>query len=76
MYRYQTFAEKLNNSIGEYTAFGIAILEGTGENMREIWRVSDISADKTVVENLAEMCNKRQLSPCHIYDVIEDSLYS
>lgn len=76
VYRYQLFAEKINNNIGEYTAFGIAVLKDDDENTEEILRVSDISTDKALVEDFVGLCNRHQPAPCHIYDIIEDVLYS
>lgn len=37
-------------------------------------KISDISTDKSKVEKLVSLCNKLNLSPAHINDVIEDFL--
>ena len=36
--------------------------------------ISDISINKKKVENLVELCNKNNLSPLHLMDVIDDFL--
>lgn len=77
MSRYEIFTEELDNpSIGKYTAYGIAVYEMVNKNRKELIRVSDVSTDKNAVENLIELFNKECLDPVHIYDVIEDFLYS
>ncbi len=70
------FAEKINNNIGEYTAFGIVVLKNNGGNAEEILRVPDISTDRALTENFVNLCNRLQPAPCHICDMIEDILYS
>lgn len=76
MCRYQLFAEKISNDNGEYETFGILISEETGGDCTEVLRIHDVSTDRPVVERLVKACNSLQLAPCHIYDVIEDILYS
>ena len=63
-------------SVGKYTAFGIVVYKMVNKNRKELIRVSDVSTDKNAVENLIALCNKERLEPVHIYDVIEDFLYS
>lgn len=46
------------------------------QKRKELIRVSDVSTDKNKVENLIALCNEEHLDPVHIYDVIEDFLYS
>lgn len=36
--------------------------------------IKDISIDKAKIEKLVSLCNELDLSPKHIYDVIEDFL--
>lgn len=75
MYRYQTYEEKLNHpDIGNYTSFGIIVLVESNQNTEELFRVSDVSVNQELVENLSNLCTKEQLDPIHIYDVIDDSI--
>ena len=37
-------------------------------------QIKDISVNKTKIETLINLCNKNNLSPIHIYDVIDDFL--
>ncbi|MBQ7128906.1 MAG: hypothetical protein IJO19_02845 [Clostridia bacterium] len=36
--------------------------------------INDISTEKEKIEKLVSLCNELDLSPIHIYDVIEDFL--
>ena len=49
----------------QHTTYGISYNDTT---------VKDISINKAKVENLISLCNKLDLSPIHIYDVIDDFL--
>ena len=37
-------------------------------------QIKDISVNKTKIETLVNLCNKNNLFPIHIYDVIDDFL--
>ena len=37
--------------------------------------IDDITLDKGALERLVELCNRLELSVCHIDDVIEDFLF-
>lgn len=77
MSQYEIFTEMLDDpSIGKYLTYGIVGYEMVNKNRKELIRVSDVSTDKNKVENLISLCNKERLDPVHIYDVIEDFLYS
>ncbi len=58
---------------GEYhTGYGISVVDiSSGE---EMMRLEDISASKSDIEELIELCNRLKLSPIHIHDVIKDHL--
>lgn len=61
--------EKIHNpEIGSYSSFGIAVYQ----DKKLILFVSDISTEEALVTNLAMHCSQQQLSPTHLYDVIED----
>ncbi len=71
MYLYITVEEHLEHpDIGTYTSYGIKAMKGTDELMF----VSDVSVDRTFVENLARCCTELQLDPMHLFDVVEDAI--
>lgn len=77
MYNYNIFVEVLKNEdSGAYTSYGIVVCSMENNQRKEVLRVSDVSTKKERIENLIDLCNKEQLEPVHIYDVIEDCLYS
>ena len=39
-----------------------------------IAKLHDITSDKNALAELVELCNRLQLSPIHLHDVIEDFL--
>ncbi len=53
-------------------SYGIAVYR-KGHKLQD---VQDITTDKKKLERLVELCNREQLSHCHLYDVIEDFLGS
>jgi len=72
LYRYFEFEETVcSEIIGKYISFGI---RATDQNGNEILSVSDVSVDKAFVSGLCALCEKLELSPLHLVDVIEDSI--
>ena len=70
MFRYLLMQERLVDlEIGAYETFGVRIVDDTDTEIRVI---SDISLEKNVVLQLCEDCNRFELDPIHIDDVIED----
>ena len=68
-YVYEAVREVLiSEELGKYVTYGIRC----SRNLREIAFVSDVSADAADIELLVDLCNKEQLEPIHLYDVIED----
>lgn len=41
---------------------------------RKLCQIADITADRGRLERLVEICNREELSLCHLYDVVEDFL--
>ncbi len=56
----------------KYTSFGIIAYEKSDK--KEILRISDIFLSRDKAEDLVQKCNRLNLSPLHIKDVIEDLL--
>lgn len=55
-------------------SYGIDAHIKTGQNISStvIASVKDITFDKSKLDILVQQCNNLQLSPIHLYDVIED----
>lgn len=75
MYFYQVIKEEFyHEDIGDYVTFGLKVVFATYGVYSEILKISDISTDKNSVVKLADLCNRNQVSPLHILDVIQDRL--
>lgn len=74
MFQYRLFNETLNSSeIGEYKATGIMVLD---ENENELIKMSDVSTNEDDVKKVVDLCNQEQVEPIHLYDILEDFLWS
>ncbi len=63
---------RLSPDKGTYTSVGIRGVKKEGGAEEEIAFVPDISEDFQAVEQLAKICTSEQLSPSHLFDVVED----
>lgn len=69
MYSYRTIKEYLwHADIGHYVSYGIVAYQGGVE----VARISDVSVEGDSVKELARLCNEYQVSPIHLWDVVED----
>ena len=57
---------------GYYSSYGIDAIGETSE--APIRSILDISTEKEPLENLVLLCNKLQLDPLHLDDVVKDFL--
>lgn len=57
-----------------YATYGICVMEAKGKHRRIVKHVADVSTDKAAVIRLTALCNRYQLFPVHLKDVIEDML--
>ena len=56
-------------------AYGVAAYaESEYASRATIIKVQDISSNKNAIKDLVDLCNRLELSPIHLYDVIEDFL--
>jgi len=55
-------------------SYGIDIFEIAEGTPILLFRINDISTDKTTVEELAKKCSSLNASPIHIFEIIEDIL--
>ena len=56
-------------------SFGIACYANPEENVAIVASVCDISVDYDSVHRLADLCNRLAVSPLHLRDVVEDSIW-
>ena len=54
--------------------YGISAWQRYSRKIVEVCSIEDISPDKRAVLKVAEYCQRVQLSPIHLMDVIEDFL--
>lgn len=75
-FRYRVFSEKkiLPEFAEPVLTFGICVFSETPKGQQPIRRISDVSTDRNFVKKLTELCNRAQLDPIHLKDVIEDAL--
>ena len=59
-----------DEDIGRYISYGIDVVE----NEAVLRSVKDITTDEARLSGLVDLCNKLQLSPVQLDDVIEDFL--
>ena len=59
-----------DEDIGRYISYGIDVVE----NEAILRSVKDITTDEARLSGLVDLCNKLQLSPVQLDDVIEDFL--
>lgn len=72
LFRYVPFTETLRSAeIGEYTSFGIRVINHKNEI---VLSVSDVSVNYGFVCDLCRICNLCHLDPLHLPDVIEDRI--
>lgn len=75
IYHYIPVKENLYSpDIGHYVSFGIRALQLAEKGWREATFVSDVSTKISFVSNLIRICIKKQLSPIHLLDFIQDSI--
>lgn len=73
--RYISVEETLSSPyLGQYLSYGIAALRRFPGGWERVGFVSDVSPDKALADRLAAWFTQEQLAPCHLLDVIEDSL--
>lgn len=75
MFVYRCIAERQTcPEIGLYESFGLEVCVFLRGQWQTLTMLSDISLDRTLVEQLAAQCTELQLDPVHLMDVVEDAL--
>ena len=76
MYRSSLIESRVAADIGSCLSYGIAVC-ADGENSRqERWCLYDVTVNKERLALLVEQCNRLQLSPIHLKEIVEDFLLS
>lgn len=75
MFLYVPLMESLSTpETGPYTSCGILALEQSDRGLVYHGFVSDVSTDYETTARLTELCNREQLFPVHLRDVIDNCL--
>ena len=70
-YEYSTVSKDCEVEGCKYTGYGIAVKE-KGFGVLRVF--SDISRSRRDIDDVVEKCNRLELDPIHIEDVVEDLL--
>ena len=54
--------------------YGIACIDEIENRKETVTEIPAVTADEEKIKRLVEMCNKNDLSPCHLKEVTEDLL--
>lgn len=74
MYKYVVVKSEYINGERTRMGYGIAVVEECDGNVSVLDSVSDICLDVNSVEGLVELCNKAELDPIHLHEVVSDFL--
>lgn len=72
-YTYKVRAGQIPNEDGiAVPVYGIEVWENQTDSL--ICAIEDVFTSRCQAKELAELCNRLELDPIHLYDVIEDAL--
>lgn len=75
MYLYLPIENELSSPcIGPYRTFGLRVLRSEDGEDEEVMVLPDVSTDFAFTLRLASLFTRKQLSPLHLLDVLEDLL--
>lgn len=75
-YKYIIVVETYHDGQEDRIGYGIAAIAKKSEKEMTIVKVApDVSPNCAEVRHLIELCNKFELSPIHLYDVVEDFIF-
>lgn len=60
--------------LGRYISFGICVYELQQGVAVQVDCIPDISTNERIVSALAHRCTELQLEPCHLLDVVLDTI--
>ena len=72
-WEYHIIAERcIHPDIGVYRSYGVHAFEVIGKHIRPVAQIHDITSIQEKAETLVQLCNRHQLSPTHLNDVVND----
>ena len=73
---YEITEETYSSGLNTRTSYGITVYIGNHKNGSAViaGKVHDITSDKQALTELIAQCNRLELSPIHLQDVVEDFL--
>ena len=74
MYKYVVVKNEYINGDRTRMGYGIAVVEDCDGNVSVLDSVSDICLDVKSVEGLVELCNRAELDPIQLNEVVSDFL--
>lgn len=75
MIEFYTVKESLyREEVGSFTAYGIGVCENNPCKRETLEYIPDVFLDKQKAERFVVMCNRLQLDPLHLLDVVEDAI--
>lgn len=74
-WEYHVFSEQHTHpDVGIYRSYGIRVFRNSDEHIYPVTAIHDVTTIQTQAERLTELCNRHQLSPIHLEDMISDFL--
>lgn len=74
-WEYHIFSEQHTHpEIGTYRSYGIRAFRNVDTHIYPVTAIHDITTVQSQAEHLTELCNRHQLSPIHLEDIISDFL--
>lgn len=75
MIEFYTVKESLySEEAGSFTAYGIGVCENDQCKKKILEYIPNIFLDKQKAEQLVAKCNRLQLDPLHLFNVVEDAV--
>ena len=74
MYKYVVVKSEYINGDRTRMGYGIAVVEECDGIVSVLDSVSDICLDVNQVERLVELCNRAELDPIHLHEVVSNFL--
>ena len=75
MIEFYTVKEVLySEDVGSFTAYGIGVCNNNQNERETLEYIPDVFLDQQRAEQFVILCNRLQLDPIHLFDVVEDAV--